>query len=261
MTSQILLFDIGNTSIKVGLAQADSLLTTYTLRTDAGQTADSLGLTLHSLLHHANLAKDAIAACVCSSVVPSMTSLVREACARFVGAPFYTVPQEISVPLNNCYNNPHEVGADRLVCAYAARKLMPQIPSLIVVDFGTATTFDCVTHHDYLGGIIFPGVHTAAAALSSKAAKLPRIDLDTTDTEPVPGRDTASSMQHGILFGFAAMVEGLSQRLAKQLQGPVHIMGTGGFAKDIAKVSSCFDSVLPNLILDGLRQLYFEQNP
>ncbi len=259
MTSQILLFDIGNTSIKVGLASKDSLKTTYTLRTHTDQTADSLGLTLYSLLQHAQVHMPSLEACVCSSVVPSMTPLVQEACARYVGAPFKTVPQDIPVPLKNCYNNPHEVGADRLVCAYAARKLLPQSPSLIVVDFGTATTFDCITHNDYLGGIIFPGVHTAAGALSLKAAKLPRINLDTTDTEPVPGRDTASSMQHGILFGFAAMVEGLSQRLAKQMEGPVHIMGTGGFAKDIAKVSSCFDSVLPNLILDGLRQLYFEQ--
>ncbi len=257
MQSQILLFDIGNTSIKVGLAHKDSLTTTYTLRTDAEQTADSLGLTLHSLLQHAQVAKEQIEACVCSSVVPSMTPLAEEACARFVGAPFLQVPQHIPVPLKNCYDKPAEVGADRLICAYAARRLMPQTPSLIVVDFGTATTFDCITDNDYLGGIIFPGVHTAAAALSLRAAKLPRINLSTTDTEPVPGRDTASSMQHGILFGFASMVEGLTTRLAKQMTGPVHVMGTGGFAKDIARVSTCFDSVLPHLILDGLRQLYF----
>ncbi len=259
MNSQVLLFDVGNTSIKVGLASQDTLLSTYTLRTDAEQTADSLGLTLYTLLQHAHIAKESLAACVCSSVVPSMTPLVREACTRFIGAPFLQVPHDIPVPLKNCYNNPKEVGADRLVCAYAARRLEPGSPSLIVVDFGTATTFDCITDHDYLGGIIFPGVHTAAAALSSKAAKLPRINLDTTDTEPVPGRDTASSMQHGILFGFASMVEGLTSRLAKNMQGPVHVMGTGGFAKDIAKVSSCFDTVLPNLMLDGLRQLYFSQ--
>ncbi len=257
MQSQILLFDIGNTSIKVGIAHEGGLVTTYTLRTDAEQTADSLGLNLHTLLQHALIRKESIEACVCSSVVPSMTPLAKEACARFVGAPFLQVPHDIPVPLNNCYNKPSEVGADRLICAYAARQLLPQAPSLIVVDFGTATTFDCLTHNDYLGGIIFPGVHTAATALSSRAAKLPRINLDTTDTEPVPGRDTASSMQHGILFGFAAMVEGLTARLAKQMQGPVHIMGTGGFAKDISRVSQCFDSVLPNLILDGLRQLYY----
>ncbi len=259
MNSQILLFDIGNTSIKVGLASQDNLLSTYTLRTDAEQTADSLGLTLYTLLQHANISKESLEVCVCSSVVPGMTSLAHEACTRFIGVPFLQVPQDIPVPLKNCYSTPSEVGADRLVCAYAARKLIPQTPSLIVVDFGTATTFDCITHHDYLGGIIFPGVHTAASALSSKAAKLPRINLAITDTELVPGRDTASSMQHGILFGFAAMVEGMTKRLCAQMQGPVHIMGTGGFAKDIAKVSTCFDSVLPNLILDGLRQLYFSQ--
>ncbi len=291
MNSQILLFDIGNTSIKVGLAHKDAVLTSYVLRTDAGQTADSLGLYLFTALQHAalhypdayntNLLQSEqtqkncehtpmsnfghvsgpsphIAACVCSSVVPSMTPLVREACARFVGAPFLQVPQDVPVPLKNCYETPHEVGADRLVGAYAARKLFPTVPSLIVVDFGTATTFDCISGQDYLGGIIFPGVHTAAAALSANAAKLPRIHLATEDTEPVPGRNTASSMQHGILFGFAAMVEGLSARLAKQMQGPVHILGTGGFAQDIARVSTCFHDVMPNLLLDGLRQLYYE---
>ncbi len=259
MKSQILLFDIGNTSIKVGLAHEEAVHTTYTLRTDAGQTSDSLGLHLYAALQHAACPPDAVRACVCSSVVPSMTPLVREACARFVGATFLQVPHDMPVPLKNCYSKPSEVGADRLVCAYAARKLFPQTSSLIVVDFGTATTFDCIQGQDYLGGIIFPGVHTAAAALSAKAAKLPRIHLETQDTEPVPGRDTASSMQHGILFGFAAMVEGLSSRLAKQMPGPVHIVGTGGFAKDIARVSSCFHDILPNLILDGLRQLYYEQ--
>ena len=259
MTDQILLFDVGNTSIKVGISSSEVIIAMYTLRTDVAQTSDSFGLNLYSLLRHANIDKKDLQSCVCSSVVPDMTPIIRDACERFIGIPFFQVPKDIAIPLKNCYSNPHEVGADRLVCGYAARKLISHVPSLIVVDFGTATTFDCVSHNDYLGGIIFPGVHTAASALSAKAAKLPRINLETTDLEPVPGRNTATSMQHGILFGFVAMVEGLTQRLARQMQGPVHILGTGGFAKDIAKISSCFNSVLPNLILDGLRQLYFEE--
>ncbi len=266
MRSSILLFDIGNTSIKVGLALdctgkqaviAEPVQAAYTLRTDAGQTADSLGLTLFTLLQHAGHAVD-IAACVVSSVVPSMTPLVRAACERFVGAPFYEIPKDIAIPLKNCYSNPKEVGADRLVSAYAARELFAEPDSLIVVDFGTATTFDCVHGHDYLGGLIFPGVHTAAKALTANAAKLPRINLECHDLEPVPGKDTASSIQHGIVFGYASLVEGLTARLAKQLKNPVHIVATGGFAADIARISNCFHAVVPDLILDGLRQLYYK---
>ncbi len=255
--SKILLFDIGNTSIKVGLANENSIITSYTLRTDAGQTADSLGITLYSLLSHAKYEQASIDACVCSSVVPSMTPLVRAACTRFVGAKFYEVPTDIAINLKNCYSKPQEVGADRLVCAFAARNLEPDAESLIVIDFGTATTFDCISGQSYLGGLIFPGVHTAATALTSNAAKLPRINLEFDDLTPVPGRDTASSIQHGIVFGFCALVEGLTKRLSEQLTGEVKILATGGFADDIAKRTNCFYKVIPDLILDGLRQLYY----
>ncbi len=258
MNKKILLFDIGNTSIKIGVACKDSVLTTYSLPQSISQTSDNLGLYLIMLLDDYGIGKEDLQAVLCSSVVPSLTPLVYEGCKRFLGVPFYQIPQDINVPLNNCYSKPQEVGSDRLVCSYAARSLFQSVSSLIVVDFGTATTFDCVTGRDYLGGIIFPGVYTSFAALSTKAAKLPRIDLETHDTEPVPGRDTASSMQHGMLFGFAALVEGLSARLAKQLESPALIIGTGGFAAAIAKVSSCFHDVVPNLTLEGLRILYFE---
>lgn len=262
MHGTLLLFDIGNTSIKVGLADARAVHSTYTLRTDAGQTADSLGLTLLTLLGHADLAVKDIAACVCSSVVSAMTPLLRTACRRFLGAALLQVPQDIPVPLHNCYSNPDEVGADRLVGAYAARRLCPEVASIIAVDFGTATTFDCISGQSYLGGLIFPGVHTAAAALSANAARLPRVSLEVTEPEPVPGRNTAASIQHGIVFGYACMVEGLTARLARQLArdcpGTVTIVATGGFAADLARLTPCFDHVLPDLLLDGLRQLYIE---
>ncbi len=254
---KILLFDIGNTSIKVGIAHEHGVECSYTLRTDAGQTADSLGITIFTLLTHAKCDPQSIEACLCSSVVPSMTPLVREACARFVAANFYQTPQDIDVPLKNCYSKPLEVGADRLVCAFAARRLVPESPSLIVVDFGTATTFDCIHEQSYLGGLIFPGVHTAATALTSNAAKLPRVNLEFEDVEPIVGRDTVSSIQHGIVFGFCALVEGITTRLSKQLPSDVKIIATGGFAKDIAKRTNCFYKVIPDLILDGLRQLYY----
>lgn len=260
MAANLVLFDIGNTSIKVGLASHSCVLDSYTLRTDSGQTADSLGLSLLTLMGHAKLDASAIEACIASSVVPALEPLLTEACRRFLGHSLLWVPRDIPVPLHNAYLRPSEVGADRLVGAFAARQHCPLPHSLISVDFGTATTFDCISgkgdEAQYLGGLIFPGVHTATAALALSAAKLPRVSLETDELVPSVGRDTSTSINHGIIFGFASMVEGLSQRLRSQLQGPIEIIATGGFAPAIARVSNCFDHVLPSLLLDGLRQLY-----
>ena len=164
------------------------------------------------------------------------------------------------MPLENRYERPAEVGADRLVGAYAARRMYPEIPSLLVVDFGTAVTIDCVSGDAYMGGLIFPGPRTALTALSREAAKLPRVNLDVRADEPTPGRNTTTSIQHGLVFGFACMVEGLTQRLKRQMSGPVKVLGTGGFAASIARVSPVFDQVLPMLLLDGLRRLHYEEH-
>ena len=110
-----------------------------------------------------------------------------------------------------------------------------------------------------MGGLIFPGPRTALSALSREAAKLPRVNLDVRADEPTPGRNTTTSIQHGLVFGFACMVEGLTQRLKRQLPGPVKVLGTGGFAASIARVSPVFDHVLPTLLLEGLRRLYYEE--
>lgn len=259
MQPELLLFDIGNTSIKVGLANEQRVLTSYTLRTETGQTADDLGLTLTTLLGHAGAQASIIKACVASSVVPGFDPLLREAVARYMGRPLYSVGKDLPIPLENRYERPAEVGADRLVGAYAARRLYPECPSLIVVDFGTAVTFDCISNEAYLGGLIFPGPRTALAALSREAAKLPRVNLDVRALEPTPGRNTTTSIQHGLVFGFTCVVEGLTQRLKRQLPGQARVIGTGGFAASIARVSSVFDQVLPALLLEGLRRLYYEE--
>lgn len=256
--AEVLLFDIGNTSIKVGLASREAVLTSYTLRTDAGQTADSLGLTLLTLLSHAAVPVGAICACVASSVVPALEPLLQQACRRYIGHNLLFAPHDIPVPLVNEYERPHEVGADRLVGAYAARRLFPDAPALIAIDFGTAVTFDCIVGNRYLGGLIFPGPLTALAALASNAARLPRVNLDVQSTEPAVGKSTSTSIQHGLIFGFASMVEGLTARLRRQMPKDVVVVATGGFAADMARVSACFDHVLPTLLLDGLRRLYFE---
>ncbi len=258
MVSFILYFDIGNTSIKVGVSRNGDTPAVYTLPTDAGLTADALGLSLLALVRREGLEPEACAACVGSSVVPPVSRLARGACERFFGRPLLLAPEDLPIPLENRYARPHEVGADRLVGAYAARRLFPDAPALICVDYGTATTFDCVAGDAYLGGLICPGALSAAQALSSRTAKLPQVDLAVEADRPEPGTSTSQSLSHGFVFGFAAMTEGLCARLAEGLPGPVTIIGTGGFAADLARVARCFDAVRPNLLMEGLRLLYEE---
>ena len=256
--ASLLLLDIGNTAIKVGLASESAVLTSYTLRTDACQPADDLGLKLLELLRHARLQPEMICACVASSVVPNYNQTTREMCRRYFRKELLFAPEDLTVPLLNHYERPAEVGADRLVGAYAARKLVPEAPSLICVDFGTALTFDCVTGNSYLGGLIFPGVRTAARALAGDTAKLPNVSLEVDAPEPVPGRNTATSINHGIMFGYATLVEGLCTRLARQLAPPVATLATGGFAEEIQKITSCLPRLVPILLLEGLRLLYLD---
>lgn len=251
-----LLIDIGNTSLKIGVSGADALLASYTLPTDVTQSGDSLGLQFLQLLQHAGYA---VTACFISSVVPGMVPVVRHACARYLGLDPVFAHKDVPVPLENRYEHPSEVGADRLVAAYAARRLFPDTRSVVSVDYGTATTFDCVTDNAYLGGLICPGVMSSLRALAVRTAQWPRIALASRSDVPIVCRSTVTSLNHGFLFGFAEMTEGLYARLLKTLEGPVACVATGGFAPDVARVVTCFDLVRPDLILEGLRLMWREQ--
>ena len=253
-----LYFDIGNTSIKVAFARGDHPTAAYVLPTDDRLTSDSLGLSLLEITRREDTDPSRCTACVGSSVVPPVARLVRTACERYFGRLLLLAPEDLPIPLENRYSRPHEVGADRLVGAYAARRLYPEPASLICVDYGTATTFDCVEGNAYLGGLICPGFLSSAQALSSRTAKLPQVDLEVTTERPEPGRSTAQSLSHGFVFGFAAMTEGLCARLAERLPKPVMIVGTGGFATNMARVARCFDAVRPDLLMEGLRLVYEE---
>lgn len=258
-TPIVLLVDMGNTALKLALAHgydAARISQPYTLPTGSGYTADSLGLTLLQLLGHAHVQPDAIAACVASSVVPGLEPTLAQACAKYLGCKTLFAPRDLPVPMTNAYERPQEVGADRLVGAWAARLRHPDVTSLLVVDFGTALTIDCVREHAYLGGLIFPGPDTALSALARGAAKLPQVNLHIEDTEPAPGRSTVTSIQHGIVFGFVSLVEGLCRRLAATMPQPLSVVGTGGFAQTLARVSTIFDAVTPSLVLEGLLHLY-----
>jgi type III pantothenate kinase len=257
----VLYFDIGNTNTKVGVDTGTGALASYVMPTRERATADLLGFFLLDILGHMRLGPEDVTGALASSVVPHMGQMLRGACARFLGRELLFAPEDVPIPLENRYARPHEVGADRLVGAFAARRLYPDAPSLISVDFGTATTFDCVEGDAYLGGLICPGVFSSVTALAANTAKLPSISLEVTDADPVPGRSTATSLNHGFVFGFAAMAEGLATRLGKGMAGPVTVVGTGGFASAVSKVCPIFDAVRPDLLLEGLKILYQEAAP
>lgn len=255
--SHILLFDVGNTNTKIGLARGGVILDAYTLPTMVESTADAWGLRLLQILALHGLGPRDVSAWVAASVVPPVSLLLRRACERFCECLMLFVPEDVPLPLENRYGRPSEVGADRLVGAFAARSMFCG-RSLIVVDFGTATTFDCVRDNAYLGGLIFPGLHSSAAALSTRTAKLPSISLDDVPETPRIGRSTTESLRHGLLFGFAAMVEGLCSRLKTQLPSPVEVIVTGGPAKTLLPVCAGIDHYCPDLLLQGLLRAFLE---
>lgn len=254
--TQVLLLDIGNTNIKLGLADREKILESFSLPSSRNYTGDSLGLALVQLLAYAGVEASGLEAVLASSVVPNLNPLLRQACKKYLKKELLLVPEDLPIPLENHYAEPRQVGADRLVGAYGARLLFPEPASLICIDYGTATTFDCVQGNAYLGGLICPGVLSSAAALSSRTAKLPAVSLETEEKRPRPGRSTSTSINHGFIFGFAAMSEGICRRLAEDLEQPNFVLATGGFAASLAKVTDCFDAVRPDLLLEGLRLMY-----
>ncbi len=256
-----LLFDIGNTTITMGLAREElEAIEVFNLPTRSGETGDSLGLALLGLCGNAGIPANEVEACVACSVAPFVDPLLRHACRRFFGVEVCFVPENLPVPLENRYERSFEVGADRLVTAFAARALC-DTAAVIVIDFGTATTFECVLDNAYLGGLICPGVLSSASALATRTAKLPQIRLELESTEMRIGQNTSTSLNQGLIFGFASMTEGLCARLRTMLAdmgatGSVPVVATGGFAPVIAQVCGCFDHLRPDLLLEGLRCLW-----
>ncbi len=258
MSSQtILLMDVGNTGIKIGLADAQSLGPSFTLPTDMRETADSLGLKLRDICRFQGLAAQDVRAVVVSSVSPPLDPVIAEAAERYFGATARFVPGDLPLSIENRYERPHEVGADRLVTAFAARRLLDG-ERLVVVDFGTATTFDCIRGNAYLGGLICPGMMSSARALASTTAKLPQIDLRLAEGPLQIGQSTKASLNQGLIHGFASMAEGLVKRLSEVLGGEVQTVATGGLAPRIAAACAALDEVRPDLLLEGLRLAWVE---
>lgn len=250
----ILVVDIGNTNIVLGVYRGSELLHHFRLSTARQSTVDEYGVLIQNLFNMSHLSFKDMEGVIISSVVPPLVQVIVEMCVKYIGKDPLLVGPGIKTGLNLRYENPREVGADRIVNAVAAIEQY-QCP-LVVVDFGTATTFDCIdAGANYLGGAIVPGLGISTEALYQRASKLPRIELEKP--KKVIGRNTVHAMQAGIIFGYAGQVEGIVRRIKQEMNAPVlKVIATGGLASLIASETECIDEVNPMLTLEGLRIIY-----
>ncbi|UQZ34254.1 pantothenate kinase [Paenibacillus sp. PK3_47] len=250
----MLAVDIGNTNIVLGVYKQRELLHHFRLNTARQSTVDEYGVLIYNLFNMSGLSLKDVEGVIISSVVPPLVQVIVEMCEKYIGKDPLLVGPGIKTGLNLRYENPREVGADRIVNAVAAieRYKCP----LVVVDFGTATTFDCIdAGANYLGGAIVPGLGISTEALYQRASKLPRIELEKP--KKVIGRNTVHAMQAGIIFGYAGQVEGIVRRIKQEMNAPVlKVIATGGLAPLIAGETDCIDEVNPMLTLEGLRIIY-----
>lgn len=252
----LLVFDVGNTNIVLGVFRGKELITHWRIRTDRARTADEYGMTIKSLFEYHNLDMRAVEAVIISSVVPPIMNELEWLVHRYFGkASLLLVGPGVKTGLDIKYDNPREVGADRVVNAVAAYDKYGGKQPLIIIDFGTATTFCVVTENaEYLGGAIAPGIGISTEALVTRTAKLPKVEL--TRTASVIGKNTITSMQAGIFYGFVGQVEGIVSRIKEEMGRPVISIATGGLAPLIGSATTEIDIVDEMLTLDGLRLIY-----
>ncbi|MCA1296584.1 type III pantothenate kinase [Paenibacillus sp. alder61] len=248
-----LVVDVGNTNIVLGIYRQRELLHHFRISTNRQATVDEYGVLIHNLFNMSNIDTGDIEGVIISSVVPPLMHVLEELCQKYLHHKPLVVGPGIKTGLNLRYENPREVGADRIVNAVAAIERYGG--PLVVVDFGTATTFDCVdAQGNYLGGAIVPGIGISTEALYQRASKLPRIELEKP--KKVIGRNTVHAMQAGIIFGYAGQVDGIVERIRAEMGAEPKVVATGGLAELIASESRTIEEVNPWLTLEGLRIIY-----
>jgi len=249
----LLVLDIGNTNTVIGVYDGEELVSDWRVVTLPERTADEYGVLVQSLYYSSKISSRDIRDIIVSCVVPPMVGIVDELCEKYFHLHPMFVEPGIKTGMPILYDNPREVGADRIVNSVAAYRRCQR--ELIVVDFGTATTFDYVSAKgEYLGGVIAPGLTTSSEALFSRASKLPKVELIRPKT--IIGKNTIHSMQSGIVFGYVDMVDGIIHRIKIETGSDPYIIATGGLADLIAKESKTIQEVDHYLTLEGLKELH-----
>lgn len=248
----LLVFDIGNTQTVVGVFSGGKLVADWRLASERQKTVDEYGILLKSLFQDRQLGTP-IEAAVLSSVVPPLTGTFEKMVERYFAVKPLVVEPGIKTGLSIKFENSREIGADRVVNAVAGLHLYG--PPLIIVDFGTATTFCAISPQgDYLGGAIAPGLGIASEALFQRTAKLPRIDI--IKPKGVIGKNTVHSMQSGLFYGYIGLVDGIITRMKTEMGCNPRVIATGGFAEPVASETKIIDQLNPYLTLEGLRLIY-----
>lgn len=249
----LLAIDVGNTNTVLGVYEANKLLNHWRLLTQADRTADEYGVLIAQLVSSSGIRRDQITAIVVSCVVPPMLNMIQELGERFFGLAPLVVGPGVKTGTPILYDSPKDVGADRICNAVAAFEKVRD--ACIVVDFGTATTFDYVSKKgEYVGGSIAPGLLISVDALFQRASKLPRVEI-ARPREAV-GRNTVHSIQSGIFYGYVALVDGMVRRIQKETGVRARVIATGGLAPLIAPECSTIDEVDEFLTLEGLRIIH-----
>ncbi|MGK0467304.1 type III pantothenate kinase [Clostridium sp.] len=253
----ILVLDVGNTNTVLGVFKGKELLVEWRLSTDAKKTADEYGIQVMQLFYQRDIGTELISGVIISSVVPNIMYSIEHMIRKYFKLTPMVVGPGIKTGINVKYDNPKEVGADRIVNAVSAHEIYRR--ALILIDFGTATTFCAISKDaNYLGGTICPGIKIASEALFERAAKLPRVELIKPDT--VICKNTIASMQAGIIYGYIGQVDYIVSKMKIEMvnmgEEEPYVVATGGLAKVISEESTTIDDVYANLTLEGLRMIY-----
>ena len=252
----LLVIDVGNTNTVLGLYDGDQLIHDWRIRTEIDHTIDEYGMLIFNLYQSSRMKTEeikAVSAIIISCVVPPMLNILEPLCVKYFNVKPLIVGPGIKTGMPIFYDNPKEVGADRIVNAVAAYDKYKQ--SAIIIDFGTATTFDYVSSKgEYMGGCIAPGIMISIEALFERAAKLPRVEI--SKPKSVITKDTVSAMQAGIIFGYAGLIDGIVERMKAEIKTKPMVIATGGLARVVASETKCIDKIEDMLTLEGLRIIY-----
>ena len=249
----LLVVDVGNTNTVLGLFDGAELVHDWRIRTVVDHTVDEYGMLIYNLYKTSRISSRKIRDIIISCVVPPMLNILEPLCGKYFSLKPLIVGPGVKTGMPIFYDNPKEVGADRIVNAVAGYEKYKQ--DLIIVDFGTATTFDYVSARgEYMGGCITPGIMISSEALFERAAKLPRVEL--SKPRSIVAKDTVSSMQAGIMYGYAGLVDGICERMKAEVKSNPLVVATGGLAKIVAPETKNINVVDDMLTLEGLRIIY-----